>query len=274
MTDAPGPAHGFDAGTYGRSFADVYDIWYPMDADTAAAVGYLDDLSGPARRIIEVGVGTGRLAIPLAQLGHAVSGMDSSTEMLSVLGDKALEAGVTIQTSLGDACVDDSWPTGPFDLVVAAYNFVFNLIGDVSKHRFLRHAANALGADGRLVVESHLPVDHADTYRDGQGDPDTITGTDPVERRLELKEIAFDTVVLIASETDHANGIVMGQHIEIRDGEPLRLRPWKVHVVTPQHLDDLAAEVGLQLVERHGGWDGSPFGSDSYTAVSVYRRVD
>lgn len=275
----PAVSEGFDAGTYGRSFADVYDSWYPMDRDTSDTVGYLvgllegssrgegDDPGGPTRRhrVLETGVGTGRLAIPLARAGCRVTGMDSSHEMLVRLAEKTAGTGVAIDTTQGDASDPGSWPDGRFDLVVAAFNFVFNLIGDDAKTAFLGAARNALDTGGRLVVESFVPVDGRHDTHDPRGVH--------VERHLEVKEVTFGSVVLIASETDHSTGVVVGQHVELRDGEPVRLRPWRVHVVTPEHLDTLARRAGLVLAERHGDWDGSPFGAGSYRSVSVYRRA-
>ena len=65
---------GFDPGTYGRSFADVYDSWYPADASTTSAVTRISALVGPNGRILELGVGTGRLALPLAGRVTRLSG--------------------------------------------------------------------------------------------------------------------------------------------------------------------------------------------------------
>lgn len=272
MTDPDRTGDGFDASTYGRSFADVYDDWYQMDSDTAAAIAYLIGSGGPTQRILEVGVGTGRLAVPLALGGHDVVGMDSSAEMLAVLTAKAAREGVEIAVAEGDACEPTTWPQGPFDIVVAAYNFVFNLIGEESKLRFLRLAARSLDADGRLVVETFVPADQSPTGTVDHlaHDPDPEPAGS--ERRVELKEISLGSVILIASETDHTTGVVTGQHIELRDGEPVRLRPWRVQVVTPEGLDSLATRAGLVLEHRHDGWDGSGFGPESHRAISVYRR--
>src|SRR5690606_5445688 len=123
---------GFDAGTYGRSFAEVYDRWYPAEGSTEAAVRRLAELAGPAGRVLELGVGTGRLALPLAAAGLSVTGMDASPGMLAVLRRKA-EGSATIgagavATVLGDVGSPADWPEGPVDLVVAAFNLVFNLV--------------------------------------------------------------------------------------------------------------------------------------------------
>lgn len=268
-----GPDDGpFDAGTYGRSFADVYDTWYPMESETTEATSFLRSLCRPGLPVLEVGVGTGRLSIPLARAGQDVTGMDSSTEMLARLADKAAAEDIVVSTVLGDAADEQAWPRGPFGLVVAAYNFVFNLIGDDAKTAFFHNAARVLDHDGTLVLETFVPAE-GPTATTPTGDPTSGRGRRS-ERHLELKEISFDSVILIASETDHSTGTVLGQHVELRDGEPVRLRPWRVHVMTPTALDDLAALAGLGPVERFDDWTRAPFGPDSHRAVSLYRRND
>lgn len=246
----------FDAGTYGRSFADVYDRWYPADADTTAAVTHLSGLCSAPSRVLELGVGTGRLALPLAAAGHAVTGIDSSPEMLALLHDKADGLGLTIDARCGDVRDEQVWPSGPFELVLAAFNFVFNLIGTEAKADVFRLAARRLGTAGSLVVESFVPL------RD--------EGGGAAQRHLELKELTVDSVLLIASVAEPESGLVHGQHIELRDGEPVRLRPWRVHVASTEELTALATEAGLRLVEHHEDWSGTPFGADSVRSIARF----
>jgi len=78
----PPPRH--DVGSYGRSFADVYDAWYSDVSDVVATVTHVRELSRNGR-ILELGVGTGRIALPLADAGLDVVGIDASGEMLDVL---------------------------------------------------------------------------------------------------------------------------------------------------------------------------------------------
>jgi SAM-dependent methyltransferase len=252
----PDPAFGPD--TYGRSFAEVYDEWYPADAATSAAVEHLHRLAGDGARILELGVGTGRLALPLAALGHELVGMDSSEEMLDRLADNAAAAAtaaggkVEVEPVHGDVGDGTSWPTGPFEMVVAAFNLVCNLADPTSQAAMFVQAHAALAPAGLLVVEAFVPhpVDHA-------------------ERRLEVREVSAEQVVLIASRTDPELGIVIGQHIQLRDGEPVRLRPWRLRPTSPAELDRWAADAGLELVERRDGWDGDGLGD---ACVSTYRR--
>ena len=72
---------------------------------------------------------------------------------------------------------------------------------------------------------------------------------------------------------DAGQGTVAGHHVELRDGAPVRLRPWQLHFRSPDELDQLATAAGLRLDERFGGWDGEPFDDASAIHVSVYRAA-
>ncbi len=258
MSSNGDPDPTFGPGTYGRSFADVYDEWYPADAATAAAVEHIHQLAGDGTRILELGVGTGRLALPLAGLGHEVVGLDSSEEMLDRLARNAGTASATngdlrsVEAVRGDVADGASWPTGTFQVVVAAFNLVCNLADPTAQAAMFDRAHAALVPGGSLVVEAFVPnrVDHA-------------------ERRLEVREVSAEQVVLIASRTDPDLGVVIGQHIQLRDGEPVRLRPWRLRPTSPEELDRCAAAAGLERVDRRDGWDGAGLGD---ACVTTYRR--
>ena len=270
--ELPLPARGFDASTYGQSFADVYDDWYPAELSTHAAVRRLNSLSlqalqnsatavsGPATgprtasraRLLELGIGTGRLALPLAEAGFEVHGMDSSGAMLELLRVKPRAAEIAL--TLGDVADPAAWPHGPFDLVVAAFNLLFNLSEEGEQASLFHSAAQALAPNGLLVVEAFIPA------------PLELN-----ERRLSVKEVSAHAVVLIATDATASTGEVTGQHIELRDGEPVRLRPWRIRVATPSQLDELASAAGLELQERHSDWSGTAFDPQGTAHVSVYR---
>jgi len=260
------PSQGFDASTYGQSFADVYDAWYPSDVSTQAAVTRLNSLCkqvvnqqsataavGTAR-LLELGIGTGRLALPLVAAGHELHGMDSSEAMLEQLRQKPGAANVGL--TLGDVADPAAWPQGPFDLVVAAFNLLFNLSEEGAQASLFRCASLALGLHGLFVVEAFIPA------------PLEVN-----ERRLAVREVSAESVVLIATDATAETGQVTGQHIELRDGQPVKLRPWKIRVCTPQQIDALAAAAGLELQQRHADWDGAEFDPQGTAHVSVYRKM-
>lgn len=251
-----------DAATYGRSFADVYDEWYSDDVATESCVANLAELAGPGGSVLELGVGTGRLAIPLARTGLSVTGMDSSPEMLAVLASKVEdEAGGTgsasegpVRTVQGDAGDPAAWPEEAFDVVVAPTDLLLNLVEPGAQRRCVDLAAEHLRPGGHLVVEGALAeaVDH-------------------VERRLEVKEVSAERVLLIVTE-GCGDGTVAGSHVELRDGEPVRLRPWAVRPVSLSDLDDWSTAAGLELVSRDADWSATPFDPNGRSHVSTYRR--
>ena len=83
--------------------------------------------------------------------------------------------------------------------------------------------------------------------------------------------VTAESVVLIATEADPSDGVVTGQHIELRDGAPVRLRPWRIRVTGPDELDAWANEAGLVLGERRADWEGTPYDPHGAGHVSVYR---
>jgi SAM-dependent methyltransferase len=254
-----GADDGFDAGTYGRSFADVYDDWYPAGPHTEAAVTTLRELTAGAApaRLLELGIGTGRLALPLADGGAEVVGLDSSPEMLALL-DRKLDGapGGRVRGVLGDLADPATWPEGPFDAVVAAFNLLCNLADAQAQRRVFATAAGVLPPEGVFVVEAVLPAPW-----------------DGIERRLEVRSVTADAVVLIATEADPSDGVVIGQHIELRDGDPVRLRPWRIRVAEPSELDRWAAEAGLLLDQRWADWERHDYDPHGAGHVSVYRRT-
>lgn len=251
----PGAGDGFDPGTYGRSFAEVYDDWYPADADSAAAVESVAALAGPAGTVVELGVGTGRLALPLVGRVGRVVGLDSSPEMLDRL--RAKDPTGSVELAVGDVATSAPWPVGTVDVVLAANNLLLNLPDDTAQRRCVELAAAHLAPGGHLVVEAVLPAPvHARS------------------RRLEVREVSAGRVVLIATDADPDGGTVTGQHVELLDGAPVRLRPWRVRPVAVAEVDAWAAAAGLELVDRSGGWAGEPFDPDGTRHVSRYRAPE
>ncbi|MFM7062706.1 MAG: class I SAM-dependent methyltransferase [Actinomycetes bacterium] len=238
---------------YGRSFADVYDRWYPADAATSAAVEVLTGWAPPGTPVLELGVGTGRLALPLSAAGCAVTGMDASAEMLTILATK--DPGGTVHAVRGDVARPEDWPPGRYGLVVAAFNLLLNLPDQDAQERCIRTAAAALAPGGHLVVETAAPALPAQR-----------------EQRLDVRHVDATSVVLIATDADPATGTVVGQHVELVDGEPVRLRPWRVCACAPVDVDRWALGAGLDRVARRWGWDAPADLGAADAPIGVYRR--
>ena len=240
---------GYDERSYGRGMADVYDDWYPGISDVDGTVERIVELAGPGSRVLELGVGTGRLALPLAQRGLDVHGVDTSPEMLDRLRAKAGAERVAVIE--GDMAALE--PPGPFALVFVAYNTLFNLTSAAAQQACFESVAARLVPGGRFVVEAFVPDERASgSY-------------------VEVRELTADRVVLGVSRADHPNQRAEGQFVELVDGTPVRLRPWAIRWATPEELDTMAAGAGLSLEHRWSGWRGESFDADSAHHVSVWK---
>ncbi len=242
---------GYDDASYGDSFADVYDEWYhgisDVDATTRALVELTDAAGGD--RVLELGVGTGRLAIPLATAGLEVHGLDSSERMLQQLVAK--EGGAQVKCHLGDMV--DEMPDGPFALVFVAYNTFFNLLTQERQQACFAAVATRLVDGGCFVIEAFVP------------DP----AHDPTSS-ITVRSIAANRVVLSVSSANAADQLAEGQFIDITEAGGVRLRPWSIRWATTAQLDAMAALAGLTLNDRWEAFDRTPFTTESERQVSVF----
>lgn len=239
---------------YGESFADVYDDWYGEITDVGATADRVAALivDASADRVLELGIGSGRLALPMAERGLRVVGIDSSPPMLDRL--RAKPGAAAIEVHEGDMAEADTLVDGPFGAVLIAFNTLFNLAGEDRQRACLRAVSSLLDPRGSLLVETAV-----------WGDP-----PDRIERGLSTTRVEHDRVVLSATEHDPVTQVVTGQHIDIT-ADGTRLRPWRIRYLTPDQLDAMAAAAGLVLVERHADWTGAPFSAHDTVHVSRYQ---
>ncbi len=246
------PMEGYDSGQYGRSFADVYDRWYRDVSDVAATVNRVAVLAARrgGGRVLELGVGTGRLALPLSARGLHVTGIDASPEMLALL--RAKPDADQLDIVLGDMA--ELMVDGPFAVAFVAFNTFFNLTTREAQQACLQRVHDVLAPGGWFVLEAFVPpADDGDTSG------------------VSARTVEVDRVVLTAARRDAATQTISGQHIEITE-QGVRLRPWMVRYAAPAELDAMAAAAGLRLIERHADWHGAPFHEASDSHVSAYRR--
>jgi SAM-dependent methyltransferase len=244
---------GYGPSSYGDRFADVYDDWYRGLSDVDVAVAALLDLAGRGP-VLELGVGTGRLAIPLAGAGAArnitVSGIDSSAAMLGVM--RAKPGAELVDVHLGDMV--DAMPEGPFALIFVAYNTLFNLADAARQAACFAAAAERLAPGGRFVVEAFVPDDPP---REGSA--------------VSVRSMTADRVVLSVSIHRPAEQLAEGQFIELTEAGTVRLRPWSIRYAPPDELDAMAAAAGLQLENRWLGFGDRDFRDGDERHVSAWR---
>lgn len=244
---------GYDERTYGDAFADVYDDWYSDldDADFADAVV----AACPERpaRVLDLGTGTGRVLIRhLAERpSDSVTGVDSSAAMLAVARSRPELASAALE----EHDFSRSLPDGPFDVVLAGYNTLFNLPDDETLMSCLSLVASVLNDDGRFVVDCISPP------LDAGGD------------HVGIRTLAADEVVLSVSRHDALTGRITGQFVQFTNEGGVRLRPWSVRYVSPARLDEIASACGLALVTRRGDGPTGTWEPGSARHVSTYRRA-
>lgn len=241
---------GYDSTSYGDGFADVYDEWYADVTDVDATVARMVALAGAGGRVLELGVGTGRLAIPMSAAGLRVVGIDSSEAMLQRLTDHPGARAVT--TVHGDMV--DELPDGPFDSCLVAYNTIFNLLDASTQQRCFAEVAQRLAPGGSFVVEAIVP------------DAEAPTGSN-----VSVRSMSVDRVVLSVSDHQPDQQRTSGQFVEFTQSGGVRLRPWSIRWAAPQELDDMAAAAGFVVEQRHGDMSGNDFDDDAVHHVTVYR---
>ena len=240
----------YHSSTYGDGFADIYDDWYQDVTDVESTVAFIVSLA-QGKKILELGVGTGRLALPIAATGTPVSGVDSSSAMLDRLAKR--DSSRLIETHLADMA---HWlPKGRFQVIFCAYNTFFNLIGSNAQESCLKLVEQRLEPNGRFILEAFAP----------SISPDLPT------RGIECRHTANTTVMNITIR-EQTSRLVRGQSVEINEGG-ITLRPWRISVRTPRELDDSASRHGLRLLERWEDWHRTPFTNDSARHVSVYGPI-
>jgi SAM-dependent methyltransferase len=246
---------GYDHRSYGDGFADVYDEWYADVTDVDATVTRMVELAGAGGRVLELGVGTGRLAVPMADAGLSVVGIDSSEAMLAKLRER--DPSRLVEALRGD--ITNDLPVGPFDVVLVAYNTIFNLLGEHDQPRLFQHVAERLAPGGAFVVEAFVP---ASDGVDGGATSSEVT----------VRSMAVDHVVLSVSVNRPDEQLAEGQFVQFSHDGGVRLRPWSIRWATPEQLDAMATAAGLRLDARFGDMTGTAFTDDSAHHVSIYRR--
>ncbi|MEU7713680.1 class I SAM-dependent methyltransferase [Micromonospora chalcea] len=237
-----------DPGLFGRLWADTYDG--PGNPDPAPAVDFLAPLAdgGP---VLELAVGTGRVALPLAARGLTVEGVEASPEMVAHL--RAKPGGADLPVTIGDMA--DVPVTGPYRLVFLVFNTLFNLVSEERQAACFRNVARVLAPGGAFVIETFVP-DPADFDRDEQ---------------IQVREVTEDSATIRLHRYDRAAQTFVRQTVTF-DASGVHLKPFAMRYAWPEQVDELAERAGLRLTERYADWDRSPFDADSRSHISVYRR--
>jgi SAM-dependent methyltransferase len=231
------------AARYDASAADLFD---PAVVDPV--VDFLADLAGRGAAL-ELGIGTGRIALPLARRGIRVHGIDLSEAMVARLRAKpgADQIGVTIG-DFATTTVD-----GRFSVAYLVFNTIMNLTTQDEQVACFQNVAAHLEPGGCFVIEVGVPA----LQRLPPGE--TVRPFDVTPAHL-----GFD-------EYDVAAQGLISHHYSVVDGN-LDVVSMPFRYVWPSELDLMARLAGMRLRERWSGWQRQPFTSDSTSHVSVWER--
>lgn len=238
-------------GYFGEGIAEHYDDDVSDAFDTAVvetAVDVLVNLSDGGRAL-EFGVGTGRIALPLAARGVPVHGVDLSPAMIRRLKEKP--GADRVSTTIGDFAT--ALAPGEFSLVYLVFNTIMNITSQAGQVACFRNAARHLVPGGRFAVEVMVPE---------------LRRLPPGERVRPFK-LADDSIGF--DEYDTATQTLVSHHIRF-DGGKARRRSIPFRYVWPSELDLMAEIAGMELEYRWGDFRREPFTGESRSHVSVWRR--
>jgi SAM-dependent methyltransferase len=211
-------------------------------------VDTLAELAGQGAAL-EFGIGTGRIALPLAERGVRVAGIDSSDAMVARL--RAKPGGEDVEVAIGDFAT--TRVDGEFSLVYLVFNTINNLVTQDAQVACFENAAAHLGGGGRFVIEVGVP--------DLQNLP---VGQTIIPFHAGPGGIGFDVYDVVTQRFS-------SQHYDFTEGR-VEAFPYEFRYVWPSELDLMARLAGMRLEHRWAGWRREPFTNLSRAHVSVYEK--
>ncbi|MEV6819390.1 class I SAM-dependent methyltransferase [Nocardiopsis dassonvillei] len=232
--------------SFGPDVARHYDDDH-LRGDEEASASFLAKYARNGRAL-EFAIGTGRVALPLAEHGVRVDGIELSPHMVSRLREKP--GGDGLDVVIGDMASESTGKTYP--LVYLVFNTVYNILTQEGQVECFRNAVRHLEKNGVFVVEAAPPWAW-------------IRG----EQFVNVERITTGAVTLDVNQYDHVTQTLDENHVRLStDG--INLSPISCRLVWPSEMDLMAQLAGLRLVERSGGWNGEQFNASSPFHVSVY----
>lgn len=235
--------------SFGEQTAEVYDERPRGDEDDAVALLRELAAGGPA---LELAIGTGRIALPLAAHGVRVDGIELSPAMVARLRSKP--GGQDLAVTIGDMA--EVTLEGTYRLVFVVFNSLFNLLTQDEQVRCFTNAARHLDDDGVFLVEAFVPA-FLHRLRDNQ--------------HVDAEAISLEHVQLDVARHDPVVQRLDESHVRLTESG-VQLFPVVTRYAWPAELDLMARLAGLRLHERWGGWTREPFTADSRQHISIYGR--
>jgi SAM-dependent methyltransferase len=239
------PVDYFGEGVAAR-YDDGSEVFSPGAVEATASL--LAELAGGGRAL-ELGIGTGRIALPLAARGVPVYGIDLSEAMVAQM--RAKPGGDAIGVTIGDFATAKA--DGTFSLAYLVFNTIMNLTSQGAQVACFRNVAAHLEPGGCFVIEVRVP---------------DLRMLPPGQNVLPWR---MSSTEWVSYSFDFATQAMRGHYAEFTDGRgEYRTMPFRY--VWPAELDLMAQLAGLRLYDRWAGWKREPFTSDSRQHVSVWAK--
>lgn len=253
-----GPYDGDHCLSYGDSFASVYDMIFPPADGTLVAESLRSWAGDAARTFVELGVGTGRVALPLALTGAEVIGVDTSHALLEIAAARAREHGATLELVRAD--IRNYTSSVPADVTYCVCGTLSMVLDPLEQQRVIHNAARSTRVGGTVVVETHNP---GFVRRLHAADEDIVLHSDVA---------GLPSGLTTSSHLRASSDIWLLDHEWSHDGIPAQAREFS-RLTSPEELDARACSVGLLPVARTGGFGTTSLSSDDPLYLSVFRRV-
>ncbi|HZN18898.1 MAG TPA: class I SAM-dependent methyltransferase [Micromonosporaceae bacterium] len=243
----------------GMQQEEIWDVEAAQRYDTPGTGMFAPEVLGPTvdrlaelaggGRALELAIGTGRVAVPLAERGVPVTGIELSLPMIDQLRTKVDEA--TIPVVVGDMATARA--PGTYALVYLVYNTISNLLTQAEQVACFRNAARHLTPGGRFVIELWVPEL-----------PRLPPGQQAVVFHAEPGYIGLDTYDVLRQH-------IVSHHLRFDESRQARLFRSPHRYIWPAELDLMAQLAGFELETRHADWAGAELTAGSRSHVSVYR---
>lgn len=237
---------------FDTTVAEIYDAFFGEMPGWELATDLLASLAddGP---VLELGIGTGRVALPLVERGVEVHGLDASEAMVAKLRSKP--RGESIPVSIGDMTVADP-PANDYSLAFVVFNTFFDLLTQDDQLDCFSNVHTMLTDGGRFLLHCFVPDlerytdrSHTSTRKNDQGH-----------------------ILTEQSTIDPVTQIIDSRHVVDADGVK-RSYPVRLRYCWPSELDLMARFTGFELENRWADWGKNSFTSESGFHVSVYRKL-
>lgn len=239
---------------YDTSLTRFYDLLYPTpQAELLSLSNFLRETLD-STDILEFGIGTGRIAIPLANYGFTVKGIDTSESMLQVLHDKDPDTSVTayIGDFVNDEVVEDN-----FSGVLLLCNTIFVARNLDEQVAIFENARRNLSSNGKFVVETFNPMRYLASDHSN----------------MNMRSLSSDTILISQYEVNKVTQTLSTSNLILHKGAVEIDYKQSLRLMGHLEMDAIAAASGLVLQNRMSDWSGRPFEASSQRIISIYENA-